>query len=67
MAENNQNKEKKMRPQLVALAVGDSIVFPIEKLKSLRTQASELGAILNRHFTTVTDRQARTITIIRKE
>lgn len=56
-----------MRPQLVALAVGDSIVFPIEKLKSLRTQASELGAILNRHFTTVTDRQARTITIIRKE
>lgn len=56
-----------MRPQLVALAVGDSIVFPIEKLKSLRTQASELGAILNRYFTTVTDRQARTITIIRKE
>lgn len=34
----------KIRPSLIALNVGDEISFPIEKLKSVRTQASELGA-----------------------
>lgn len=36
---------EKIRPALVALEVGDAIVFPISRLKSVRTQASELGAI----------------------
>ena len=39
----------KIRPSLIALNVGDEISFPIEKLKSVRTQASELGAIMSRH------------------
>ena len=46
----------KIRPSLIALNVGDEISFPIEKLKSVRTQASELGAIMSRQYTTKTDR-----------
>ena len=41
MAENME----KIRPALVALEVGDEITFHISRLKSVRTQASELGAI----------------------
>lgn len=61
MAENLE----KIRPALVALEVGDAIVFPISRLKSVRTQASELGAILNRRFKTKTNRENQTITVSR--
>lgn len=37
---------EKIRPALVALEVGESVSFPISRLKSVRTQASELGAII---------------------
>ena len=50
---------------LVALEVGDEITFPISRLKSVRTQASELGAIYNRQFKTRTDREKQTITVMR--
>lgn len=46
------NSYKKVRPALVALEVGEVLTFPIEKMKSVRTQASELGIILNRQFKT---------------
>ena len=42
----------KIRPALTALKIGESITFPISKLKSVRTQASELGAIYNRQYKT---------------
>ena len=45
---------EKIRPALVALEVGESVSFPISRLKSVRTQASELGAIYNRQFKTRT-------------
>lgn len=48
---------EKIRPALVALEVGESVSFPISRLKSVRTQASELGAIYNRQFKTRTDRK----------
>ena len=32
---------QKIRPTLYEMAVGDSIKFPISRLKSVRTQASE--------------------------
>ena len=54
----------KIRPALVALEVGDEITFH-SKLKSVRTQASELGAIYNRQFKTRTDREKQTITVMR--
>lgn len=56
----------KIRPALVGLNKGESIEFPIERLKSVRSQASELGAIYNRTFVTRTDRAARTIIVERK-
>ncbi len=56
---------KKVRPALVALEVGEVLTFPIEKMKSVRTQASELGIILNRQFKTWTDREAHTIMVKR--
>ena len=61
MAENLE----KIRPALTALEVGDAVVFPISRLKSVRTQASELGAIFNRRFKTKTNRENQTITVSR--
>ncbi|MBO5455281.1 MAG: hypothetical protein J6A20_02055 [Muribaculaceae bacterium] len=56
---------QKIRPILVEMQVGESATFPIARLKSVRTQASELGAIYNRQFTTKTDRVAQTIEVRR--
>ena len=56
---------EKIRPALIALEVGDAIVFPISRLKSVRTQASELGAIFNRRFKTKTNLSNQTITVWR--
>lgn len=55
----------KIRPALVAMEVGESLEFPVEKMKSVRTQASELGIILNRQFKTRTNRETHTIMITR--
>ena len=56
---------EKIRPALTAFEVGDAVVFPISRLKSVRTQASELGAIFNRRFKTKTNRENQTITVSR--
>lgn len=56
---------EKIRPVLTALEIGDEVTFPISRLKSVRTQASELGAIFNRLFKTRTDRESHTITVKR--
>ena len=56
---------EKIRPALTALEVGDAVVFPISRLKSVRTQASELGAIFKRRFKTKTNRENQTITVSR--
>ena len=61
MAENLE----KIRPALNALEVGGTVTFPISRLKSVRTQASELGAIYNRQFKTKTNRETQTITVKR--
>lgn len=60
----NENVEK-IRPVLVSLEIGASVSFPISRLKSVRTQASELGAIYNRQFKTKIDRNNQTITVTR--
>lgn len=60
----NENVEK-IRPVLVSLEIGASVSFQISRLKSVRTQASELGAIYNRQFKTKTDRNNQTITVTR--
>lgn len=55
----------KIRPVLVALQIGETVDFPIARLKSVRTQASELGAIFNRQFTTKANRIAQIISVKR--
>lgn len=54
-----------VRPALIALRVGQSLTFPITKLKSIRTQASELGAILGRQYSTKMDREDGTVSVWR--
>ena len=61
MAENPQ----KIRPTLTGMEVGDQARFPIEQMKSVRTQASELSAILDRTYKTSTDRKERVISVPR--
>lgn len=61
MAEN----QVKVRPTLTDSEVGKAVTFPIEKTKSVRSQASDLGLILNRKYQTETDREKRIITVIR--
>lgn len=60
-------KPSKVRPALREMEVGDSLTFPIEGLKSVRAQASELGVVLCRRYATATDRETRTIKVTRVE
>lgn len=55
----------KVRPALTEMEVGDNMTFPIEQMKSVRAQASELGLILNRRYQTRADREQRTLTVTR--
>lgn len=60
-----ENITKKIRPTLLGMAIGEIITFPIEKLKSVRVQASELGAMFDMGFKTRTNRDLRIIEITR--
>lgn len=60
-----ENSDTKIRPTLLNMAVGDTISFPIERLKSVRVQASELGAMFDLYFKTRSDRKLRIIEITR--
>ena len=55
---------EKLRPALANMEVGQTRTFPIEK--SVRTQASELGMMYGRQYTTKTDRVTREIYVTRK-
>ncbi len=57
---------EKLRPALANMEVGQTRTFPIEKMKSVRTQASELGMMYGRQYTTKTDRVTREIYVTRK-
>ena len=58
---------KKMRTQIVELNVGESVSFPIEKMKTIRAQTSELNCIMQRVYATKLNRCDRTIIVTRKE
>lgn len=55
----------KIRPMLLNLEVGGVAIFPIQRLRSVRAQASELGAINNRIYKTHMDKTTRVITVVR--
>lgn len=58
-------QNEKIRPVLVGLQPGETHSFPVERLKSVRTQASEISMIYDRKFKTETSREDRTITVTR--
>jgi hypothetical protein len=60
-----ENKTNKIRPTLLNMGIGETLSFPIEKLKTVRVQASELGAMFDMLFKTRTDRDLRIIEITR--
>ena len=60
-------RPKKMRTQIVELNVGESVAVPIEKMKTIRAQTSELNCIMQRVYATRLNRDDRTIVVIRKE
>ena len=55
----------KIRPTLTQMEVGETCTFPVQRLKSVRAQASELGVILDRTYRTTTNRTERTVTVTR--
>lgn len=57
--------KEKIRPTLVALEVGEAAAFHISRMKGVRTQASEIGVILNRRYRTKTDRKKQVIIVER--
>ena len=56
----------KVRPMLENMEIGQTLAFDIAKMKSIRTQCSEIGVILNRQYTTRIDRADRKIYVERK-
>jgi hypothetical protein len=69
LSNKQQNMEEnlpKIRPMLRNLAVGESVAFPLAKMKSVRTQATELSIIENLKFKTRTDRNTKQITVWRE-
>jgi hypothetical protein len=57
---------QKIRPTLRNLEIGESVSFPIAKMKSVRTQATELSVIENIKFKTRTNRDSQQITVWRE-
>ena len=55
-----------MRTSIKNMKVGESINFPIEKVRTIRVLASDLGLQYNRLYRTRASQQNRTITVIRK-
>lgn len=58
-------KRTTLRDSLDRMEQGQTITFPIEKMMSVRTIASQVGIILRRKYTTRTDNEARLIYVTR--
>lgn len=58
---------KPMLAVLRELKVGESYIYPIERMGSLRTMCTDFGAQWGKTFSTKRDRENRTITVTRIE
>ena len=67
MTKKSVQKIVSIRPILMDMSVGATVSFPVERLRSVRATASELGFILGRKYTTHTDRVSREIQVLREE
>lgn len=59
--------KQKIQPAINALEKDDVATFPIERMRSVRAEASELGLLNNRRYITRTDREKRVIIVKRIE
>lgn len=62
----NLQEQLPIRSTILNLKIGESATYPLVRLRSVRTQASELGAIYDRQYSTCMNREERTVTVIRK-
>lgn len=60
-----ENQTDSIGSTLKKMSVGAKEAFPIEKMKTIRVAASEMGLIYNRKYKTATNRASRTIEVIR--
>lgn len=60
-----EDKIIKIRPAIEALEINQKVEFPIDKLRTVRVTASDLGLMFGRKYSTLTDRDERTVTVTR--
>lgn len=54
-----------MKGSIIALKIGGEVIFPIEKVESIRVYASNVGAVYGRKFKTNVNRKNGTVTVKR--
>lgn len=60
-------KKKNDKERIMALGLGETDVWPIEKLTSIRSLASQCCLVTGNKYVTSSDRYERTITVKRVE
>lgn len=58
-------KQKSVRMQLREMKVGDVIVFPLDKVTSIRSACSAYSLEWDKDFETLSDRETRTVSVTR--
>ena len=58
-------KVLKLKPSLEAMKVGEEMVFPLKRLYSVKTTASNVGLVLGRRYKTHYDKANGTATVTR--
>lgn len=66
MNSNAKTEEKSRRQMLLGMGIGESHIFPIEKLSAVRSDCVRYGTEWGKTFATATDRKIGTITVTRK-
>ena len=62
---NKKSVRKSIVQSLTDLDIGGIVRFPIVKMTSVRSLASQVGMQLDRKYTTATDRDTKTINVVR--
>ena len=60
-------RKSSLTAEIRQLKIGESSIFPIERLATVQSSASREGLISGKVYTTEADRESRTITVTRKK
>lgn len=63
--EKSYKNEKPLRRTLVEMAVGDVVSFPIRRISVVRSTVSTLNLEMERHYSSRTNREDRTVDVTR--